>query len=51
MQLVKWHTAWNAIKTMKTYKNVSYLNGDANIPPSLDIVYKKDLETLFANLA
>ena len=43
---------WEEIKKMKTYKNVSHISTEGGtLEPSNDVVYYKDLETLFANLA
>lgn len=43
---------WNAIKKMKTYKNVSHISTEGGtLEPSNDVVYYKDLETLFNNLS
>jgi len=39
---------WNEIKKMKTYKNVSHISTEGGtLDPSLDVVYYKDLETMF----
>ena len=43
---------WNAIKKMKTYKNVSHISTEGGtLEPSNDVVYYKDLETLFNSLS
>ena len=42
---------WNAIKAMKTYKNVSHISTEGGtLEPSNDVVYYKDLETMFNNM-
>ena len=43
-------TAWEEIKALRTYKNITHISSEDETPANVDITYVRDLETVINNL-